>query len=117
MIDAARVWQLGAASEIEGRTTGSETSVIVVDMPPWPGPAWHRHPYVETFIVLEGRARFTIEGRTSRLPSYQRNDDLHWIKRSVRAATKRKRIDQMLEELKAGGVYMGMAHRPSKHAR
>jgi len=50
-------------------------------------------------------------------PPYQRNDYLHWIERSVRAATKRKRIDQMLEELKAGGVYMGMAHRPSKRAR
>ena len=32
-------------------------------------------------------------------------------------ATKRKRIDQMLEELRAGGVYMRMAHRPSKRAR
>ncbi|UGY03286.1 YdeI/OmpD-associated family protein [Bradyrhizobium quebecense] len=50
-------------------------------------------------------------------PPYQRNDDLHWIERSVRAATKRKRIDQMLEELRAGGVYMRMAHRPSKRAR
>ncbi|UFX49045.1 YdeI/OmpD-associated family protein [Bradyrhizobium sp. 41S5] len=29
---------------------------------------------------------------------------MHWIDRSVRAATKRKRIDQMLEKLKAGGV-------------
>ncbi|WP_338826773.1 YdeI/OmpD-associated family protein [Bradyrhizobium sp. 27S5] len=47
-------------------------------------------------------------------PPYQRNDYLYWIARSVRAATKRKRIDQMLEELKAGGVYMGMEHRPSK---
>ncbi|WP_456732905.1 YdeI/OmpD-associated family protein [Bradyrhizobium sp. USDA 3364] len=50
-------------------------------------------------------------------PPYQRNDYLHWIDRSVRAATKRKRIDQMLAELKAGGIYMGMAHRPSKRAR
>ena len=50
-------------------------------------------------------------------PQYQRNDYLHWIARSVRAATKRKRIDQMLEELKAGGVYMGMEHRPSKRTR
>ncbi|WP_342711344.1 hypothetical protein AAFG13_05295 [Bradyrhizobium sp. B124] len=58
MIGKARVWQPGAASEIEGR-----------------------------------------------------------IERSVRAATKRKRIDQMLEELKAGGVDLGMAHRPSKQAR
>lgn len=49
-------------------------------------------------------------------PPYQRNDYLHWIARSVQSATKRKRIDQMLEELKAGGVYMGMAHRPSQRA-
>ena len=63
MIDALKTWQLGAANEIEGHTTGSETSVIVVDMPPGPGPALHRHPYAETFILLEGRARFTIEGQ------------------------------------------------------
>ncbi|WOH78437.1 YdeI/OmpD-associated family protein [Bradyrhizobium sp. BEA-2-5] len=47
-------------------------------------------------------------------PPYRRNDYLHWIGRSVRTATRRKRIDHMLAELKAGGVYMGMAHRPSK---
>ncbi|WP_431017515.1 YdeI/OmpD-associated family protein [Bradyrhizobium pachyrhizi] len=47
-------------------------------------------------------------------PPYQRNDCLHWIGRSVRTATRRKRIDRMLAELKAGGVYMGMAHRPSE---
>ncbi|VIO74974.1 hypothetical protein CI1B_56930 [Bradyrhizobium ivorense] len=57
MIDALKAWPLGAANEIEGRTTGAETSVIVVDMPPGPGPALHRHPYAETFILLEGRAR------------------------------------------------------------
>ncbi|GKQ50890.1 hypothetical protein BRSPCE3_17450 [Bradyrhizobium sp. Ce-3] len=50
-------------------------------------------------------------------PPYQRNDYLHWIERSVRAVTRRKRIDQMLAELKAGGLYMGMAHRPSARAR
>nr|WP_249159290.1 cupin domain-containing protein [Bradyrhizobium tropiciagri] len=58
-----KVWQLGPANEIEGRVTGSGSSVIVVDMPPGPGPALHRHPYAETFVLLEGRARFTIEGR------------------------------------------------------
>ncbi|QPF81614.1 YdeI/OmpD-associated family protein [Bradyrhizobium genosp. L] len=47
-------------------------------------------------------------------PPYQRNDYLRWIARSVRPVTKQKRIDQMLEELRKGGVYMGMAHRPSK---
>jgi len=50
-------------------------------------------------------------------PPYQRNDYLHWIDRSVRSVTRRKRIDQMLAELKAGGVYMGMEHRPSRRTR
>ncbi|MFB9265558.1 cupin domain-containing protein [Bradyrhizobium erythrophlei] len=60
-MDALKVWPLGSATEIEGRTTGSNVSVIVVDMPPGPGPALHRHPYAETFVVLEGHARFRIE--------------------------------------------------------
>ncbi|MBR0871266.1 YdeI/OmpD-associated family protein [Bradyrhizobium tropiciagri] len=47
-------------------------------------------------------------------PPYQRNDYLHWIARAVRPGTRRKRIEQMLAELKAGGVYMGMLHRPSE---
>ncbi|MEN3348227.1 MAG: hypothetical protein V7632_1862 [Bradyrhizobium sp.] len=50
-------------------------------------------------------------------PPYQRNGSLHWIARSVQPATRRKRIDQMLDELRAGGVYMGMAHRPSKRTK
>jgi len=30
--------------------------------------------------------------------------------------TRRKRIEQMLDELDAGGVYMGMDHPPSRKA-
>lgn len=47
-------------------------------------------------------------------PFYQRNDYLAWIGRAKRPETRRKRIDQMLEELKEGGVYMGMDHPPSR---
>ena len=50
-------------------------------------------------------------------PSYQRNDYLSWIKRAVRDETRLKRIAQMLDELAKGGVYMGMAHPPSRHDR
>lgn len=48
-----------------------------------------------------------------RRPPYQRNDYVGWIGRAKEDATRRKRIGQMVEELKAGGVYMGMNHAPS----
>ena len=46
-------------------------------------------------------------------PHYQRNDYLGWIARARQVDTRQKRIDQMVAELKAGGVYMGMRHAPS----
>lgn len=50
-------------------------------------------------------------------PPYQRNDYLGWITAAKLPATRQKRLDQMLGELAAGGVYMGMAHAPSKKPR
>jgi uncharacterized protein YdeI (YjbR/CyaY-like superfamily) len=47
-------------------------------------------------------------------PYYQRNDYLSWISRAKRPETRRKRLQQMLDELERGGVYMGMDHRPSR---
>ena len=41
-------------------------------------------------------------------PPYQRNDYLLWINKVKREETKLKHLEQMLEELEAGGVYMGM---------
>ena len=41
-------------------------------------------------------------------PPYQRNDYLLWINKVKNDATKHKHLAQMLEELEAGGVYMGM---------
>lgn len=41
-------------------------------------------------------------------PAYQRNDYLLWINDAKAEKTKRKRLDQMLEELESGGVYMRM---------
>ena len=46
-------------------------------------------------------------------PAYQRNDYLGWIARAKRPETRHKRLDQMLDELKRGGVYMNMPHKPS----
>lgn len=47
-------------------------------------------------------------------PFYQRNDYLAWIGRAARVETRRKRIEQMLDELEQGGIYMGMDHPPSR---
>lgn len=47
-------------------------------------------------------------------PYYQRNDYLGWIDRAKKPSTRQKRINQMVEELEIGGIYMGMDHRPSR---
>jgi uncharacterized protein YdeI (YjbR/CyaY-like superfamily) len=41
-------------------------------------------------------------------PPYQRNDYLLWINKAKREPTRQKHLAQMLDELEAGGVYMGM---------
>jgi uncharacterized protein YdeI (YjbR/CyaY-like superfamily) len=41
-------------------------------------------------------------------PPYQRNDYLLWINKARREQTRQKHLAQMLDELEAGGVYMGM---------
>ena len=45
-------------------------------------------------------------------PPYQQNDYIGWITRAKRQATIQKRLDQMLDELDAGDVYMKMAWKP-----
>lgn len=45
-------------------------------------------------------------------PPYQRNDYLGWINSAKLEATKLKRLNQMLEELEGGTLYMNMAWRP-----
>jgi uncharacterized protein YdeI (YjbR/CyaY-like superfamily) len=41
-------------------------------------------------------------------PPYQQNDYIGWIQRAKLEATRQKRLDQMLDELKKGNVYMKM---------
>ena len=47
----------------EGEPYGSEVSFFVVDAAPGDGPALHRHPYSETFVVQGGRGRFEVDGQ------------------------------------------------------
>ncbi len=41
-------------------------------------------------------------------PPYQRNDYIGWIQRAKLEATRQKRLNLMLDELKRGDVYMKM---------
>lgn len=50
-------------------------------------------------------------------PAYQQNDYLGWINRAKRKQTREKRLNQMLDELEKGGVYMKMDHPPSRKDR
>jgi uncharacterized protein YdeI (YjbR/CyaY-like superfamily) len=56
-------------------------------------------------------ARGLMDAYRSR-PPYQQNDYIGWITRGKREATKQKRLNQMLDELKGGKLYMNMKWRP-----
>ncbi|MET0386095.1 MAG: YdeI/OmpD-associated family protein [Polyangiales bacterium] len=64
-------------------------------------PASVRRALTERGVLAEYRAR----------PAYQQNDYLGWIARAKREATQEKRLQQMLDELAQGDVYMNMAWR------
>ncbi|WP_434994932.1 cupin domain-containing protein [Arthrobacter sp. Ld5] len=44
----------------EGGSFGSAVSYFAVDSDPGHTVALHRHPYVETWVVVEGHVRFTV---------------------------------------------------------
>ena len=60
--------------------------------------------------ALEARG---LEDAYNARPDYQRNDYLGWMLHAKREETRQKRLNQMLDELEKGGVYMNMAWRPS----
>lgn len=51
-----------------------------------------------------------LMGKYRERPAYQQNDYIGWINRAVRPETKEKRLQQMLEELRDGGLYMKMKY-------
>jgi uncharacterized protein YdeI (YjbR/CyaY-like superfamily) len=50
-------------------------------------------------------------------PAYQQNDYISWVTRAKLDATKEKRLNQMLEELKGGKLYMHMVWTKKHTAR
>lgn len=50
----------GRSRRFVGREHGAGISYFYVDAAPGEGPDLHRHPYAETWVVLEGEATITI---------------------------------------------------------
>lgn len=67
-------------------------------------------------IEMVLRAHEVLDAYEER-PAYQRNDYLAWIGRARQPETRARRLGQMLDELREGGVYMGMTHAPSRRGR
>ena len=63
--------------------------------------------------VTEALRAAGVRERYDYRPQYQRNDYVGWIIRTKTLDTRRKRIEQMVAELRQGGIYMGMKHTPS----
>jgi quercetin dioxygenase-like cupin family protein len=50
------------ARDFVGRDHGAELTLILVDAPTGHGPALHRHPYEEIFVVYGGTGTFFVDG-------------------------------------------------------
>lgn len=60
LIDRNQLPQTQHAHELIGSAHGLPISLILVHSLPGSGPAMHRHPYPEVFVIEHGRATFRV---------------------------------------------------------
>ena len=63
-------------------------------------------------FVMQSLKDSGLLGQFQSRPAYQQNDYLSWIIRAKRQETKDKRLNQMLNELREGHLYMKMKYKP-----
>ena len=66
-----------------------------------------RHPMPE--FVLKALTERRLLAAYRQRPPYQQNDYIGWIYRAKREETKHRRLEQMLDELERGDLYIKMA--------
>lgn len=59
-------------------------------------------------FVEEALLKQELRDAYDQRPPYQRNDYLIWINKAKREETRRRRLSQMLDELRRGDAYMNM---------
>lgn len=69
-----------------------------------------REHYAIPEFVKKALTENDLMGKYKTRPAYQQNDYIGWINRAVQQKTKMKRLNQMLAELKNGGLYMKMKY-------
>lgn len=72
--------------------------------PRYPMPDYIRQPLEKHQLMDQYKNR----------PPYQQNDYIGWITRAKKEETREKRLQQMLYELKDGGLYMKMKYNPQR---
>lgn len=55
------------AGRFEGKDHGSPVSFFYVTSEPGKGASKHRHPYAETFVIIDGDIEVTVDGTTERM--------------------------------------------------
>ena len=80
--------------------------------PDYSGLKRKRHP-MPPFVMDALVAAKVREDYLSR-PAYQQNDYVGWITRAKQEATRQRRLDQMIRELKNGRLYMKMKYNPKE---
>lgn len=65
-----------------------------------PMPDWIKEALEQRGLMKDYKSR----------PAYQQNDYLRWIEQAKMQETKQNRLNQMLNELETGGIYMKMKH-------
>ncbi len=98
---------------------GYETHLYQMDM------GWHmaqdftrlkRNRHVMPEYIRQALEQNGVASDYAKRPAYQQNDYIGWIERAKRQQTREKRLQQMIDELKKGGVYMNMKHPASDRA-
>ncbi len=74
-------------------------------------PLTRPHHEMPDFVRKALNARGLVEAYRAR-PPYQQNDYVGWITRARLEPTRQKRLNQMLDELERGGIYMKMRWKP-----
>ena len=68
-----------------------------------------RNPMPES--VLDALKKSKLVDAYESRPPYQRNDYVGWITSAKQPATQQRRLDQMLDELRSGDLYMKMPYK------
>jgi len=76
-----------------------------------------RRVYAMPVYIRQALEEHGLMADYKKRPAYQQNDYIGWIERAKRIETRRKRLQQMLDELEVGGIYMNMTHPASKKCK